>query len=407
MSRLINKVVHALIRDWVRRSLPHGLMSWRYLFTTNDRRLKLHRDFWWHNRGAWPRPLWCLLQMWLWLRWLCWGSWRASYRSLKRHGASVKQCTGLSLWEQYWRVQHLALCWCVPPNTVYCFGLHLHPQQLLDYVFDHELPSYHNRQSMPLGLRPASLVQLQDKQALADMLSAQGFHVVATQALLPRYSQQSLAALLCQTTPCFIKSRSGNQGRGAFAVFPQADQLTGKTFTGKVLTTTAEVELAWQQLLQNDDVLIQPLLQNHPSLAHLCRAQEVITLRYISQWRDGAVHCLSASLEVPFQGDNLIEYALLGISPSGVLFPFPNEYLYSRRERADKLWQQAAKNPQLPFWSLLVSQSHLAHQQFSDIKAIAWDWVLTPTGPIMLEGNSGWGTLTPQMINGPLLKSPS
>jgi hypothetical protein len=40
---------------------------------------------------------------------------------------------------------------------------------------------------------------------------------------------------------------------------------------------------------------------------------------------------------------------------------------------------------------------------FPDVWAIAWDWVITPSGPVLLEGNSGWGTATPQMIQGGFL----
>lgn len=43
-------------------------------------------------------------------------------------------------------------------------------------------------------------------------------------------------------------------------------------------------------------------------------------------------------------------------------------------------------------------------QQFSEIYAIAWDYVITSDGPCMLEGNSGWGATTPQVIYGGLLK---
>jgi hypothetical protein len=52
----------------------------------------------------------------------------------------------------------------------------------------------------------------------------------------------------------------------------------------------------------------------------------------------------------------------------------------------------------------LVIASERAHAVFPDVWAIAWDWVLTPEGPVLLEGNSGWGTTLPQRLEGGLLR---
>ena len=58
----------------------------------------------------------------------------------------------------------------------------------------------------------------------------------------------------------------------------------------------------------------------------------------------------------------------------------------------------------LPDWEALIRHSLLAHEQFPDFWAIAWDWVLTPQGPTLLEGNNGFGASLPQILTGGFLE---
>ena len=61
------------------------------------------------------------------------------------------------------------------------------------------------------------------------------------------------------------------------------------------------------------------------------------------------------------------------------------------------------ENTTIPYWQDLINYTHLAHQQFPDLATLAWDWVITPTGPVLLESNTGWGTTTPQLLMGGFL----
>ncbi|HET8704894.1 MAG TPA: sugar-transfer associated ATP-grasp domain-containing protein, partial [Pseudomonadales bacterium] len=57
----------------------------------------------------------------------------------------------------------------------------------------------------------------------------------------------------------------------------------------------------------------------------------------------------------------------------------------------------------VPEWAQLAALAQRAHTLVQDIRVVAWDFVVTPTGPVLLEGNSGWGLTVPQILNGPLL----
>jgi len=64
------------------------------------------------------------------------------------------------------------------------------------------------------------------------------------------------------------------------------------------------------------------------------------------------------------------------------------------------LYGLSREHPTLPDWPLLIDASHRAQAQFPGIWAIAWDWVLTADGPVLLEGNVGWGGAVPQQLQG-------
>lgn len=219
----------------------------------------------------------------------------------------------------------------------------------------------------------------------------------------------------------FCRTRSGNQGRGAFTLWQTSEGLAGRGFGGQALSDTAAVEAAWQRLRALDDVLIQPCLANHPQLAAWAGCDtpdddsraDAITVRYISQWRDGAAVALSAVLEVPAGRDARTQrptYSLLPIDPAtGQVLPWPRPQPLPASARAAqaRLWARIGAQRILPGWPALVAANHQAQGSFPSVWAIAWDWVLTPDGPRLLEGNSGWGTATPQQILGGFLADAS
>ncbi len=395
-----------LKRELWQRQLPHGLLGWRYLFSGNDVRIGLHQRLWWHAGERWPRGLWLLVQLWLWLRWVLWLGWRNSWRVVRRLGPEVQQRHQISIARQFARTLRLSLGWCIAPFDVYRFGLYLRPQATLDYVFDHESSSYHAWRSRPLGLKRGSVHCIQDKLALAEHLRSVGVPVVHTLQHVKSGSSITLKQALGNHGRAFCKMNSGNQGRGAFAVWQSADGLVGESFTGQALPDTAAVEAAWRNLLTLDDALVQPLLTNHPALAGMvCEGFDAITVRFITEWHATGLRCLCATLEVP-AGKTTQGHTRYGILPivaeSGLLQPFPSRdgQTETQRQAMAQLLTLVPANNMVPHWSELSAASFEAQRQFPDVCAIAWDWVITPDGPLLLEGNIGWGAATPQLCLG-------
>ena len=84
--------------------------------------------------------------------------------------------------------------------------------------------------------------------------------------------------------------------------------------------------------------------------------------------------------------------------------PFPEQRLAaSVQSRYDALYAHIG-NRTIPYWKEIRKSAIDAHHCFPDVYAIAWDYVITPDGPYMLEGNTGWGAATTQMLQSGLLQ---
>ncbi len=413
----LKRLFRAVRRELIQRRLPHGLVSPAYLWPSADERVQIHRALWWKHGDRWPRPLWLAAECWLWLRWVFWHAVPACRRSLRRMAPVVEQEEGISRRIQGLRILKLALFWCIPPWESYRYRLYREPDAALDYAYDAETFAYHVWRSEPLGLKADSLRRLQDKLRLADELAGYGMPVVPTLAVVKEYREISrLEELVKEHASVFCKANSGNQGRGAFFAWNIPDGIKGQSFGGASLSDVAAVDAAWRRLLAQDSALIQPYLENHPDLAPLAYNREAITVRFISQWDVGpcegaaACRCLNATLEVPAgRTDNgKTFYAILPIHPeTGVFLPHEFSLIAEQAVRDAVLNIQAATQAlgHLPDWSRLAELSYRAHTGFPDICAIAWDWVPTPSGPVLLEGNFSWGTAAVQARLGGLISA--
>lgn len=362
--------------------------------------------------------LWVLMELWLWSRWVGWSGWRATWVVVRSLGPEVRAREGLSLARQARRTLALTLGWCIPAGDVYRFRLYRQPDAALDYVFDQEVSAFQTWRSGRSSLRPASLALLQDKATFASELGKRGVPVVPTLAVVPRGTAgRSLAATMGACERVFCKTRSGARGEGAFAAWrapggregPEGG-LRGHRFEGPELRDTEAVEAAWRELLAQDDALVQPHLADHPALAPVGHECDVVTVRYISRREGASLTCLCATLEVPL-GRRAIAgwppYLFLPVeAETGRLRPFPVDALPTSesRARAAQTWEQARSIGVLPFWSELVAGSLRAHRLLPGVWAVGWDWVITPDGPVLLEGNSSWWAVVPQVHGGGLLR---
>jgi len=71
--------------------------------------------------------------------------------------------------------------------------------------------------------------------------------------------------------------------------------------------------------------------------------------------------------------------------------PFPDLHLPPEVQADYDAMYQRMGEFNIPSWEEIHKSAINSHQCFPDIYGIAWDYVITPEGPFLLEGNTGWG----------------
>jgi Sugar-transfer associated ATP-grasp len=399
-----------LRREVIRRRLPHGLVHWRYLLPRPPPPLARQRSLWLTSVPGLPRPLWWTVELWLWLRWQLWHGPHSVWRAVRRLGPRVRDEEGISLLAQGYTVARLALAYCIPPHEIYRYRLYRRDQRgrVGMLVYDHTVASFHQARNDPGDATHEALRLLADKQRQTAELAALGVPVVPIHSVVPRRSSVPLRSYLGDGATIFCKPRHGSAGRGAFTAriseggCLMVDPLVRPTLSGEA------AEAYWTGLLKRDDMLIQPRLSVDQDFSKLATADDIVTVRYISQrvGTDANGHAqldgYCATLELPCWKDEASGrrgYVVLEIdAPSGKVEGFPEAYLSGEAAARYRSVTAQVAGMTIPNWQQIRQASHIAHRRCRGIHAIAWDWALTAEGPLLLEGNSGWSTSTPQLL---------
>ncbi|WP_354700533.1 hypothetical protein DSM112329_00812 [Paraconexibacter sp. AEG42_29] len=367
-------------RRYAGRRVPHGLFG-PGLLLCHRPLVRTHLRLWWAGRSGVPPAAHVVLELWLYVRFLL-----TLPRQLRQapRGRRV-------------RLLVRSAAWSVPPGQLLLFGLDRPGSRLLEFVFDQEIGGWH-----ALRNRDASATALlADKQAFAELAAAHGVTVPRALVAVRRGSAEPLATLLTGTAgdplEVFCKLRAGNRALGAFAAVRAEAGWIGRRLNGPPLDSPAAVESAWRELIGHGDALVQPLLRDCVALRPLAEVEgdEVTTIRAITRRDD---ELLVALLEVPLPTGG---YAILEIeAATGAVLPEVPHHPTPAAARAVR--QRAGDGFRVPCFDAILAQSARL-QALVDLPAIAWDWTVTADGPVLLEGNSGWSGLMPQVFRGGLL----
>jgi hypothetical protein len=405
------KLLNALNRELCQRRIPHGMISWRYLWTVSPQ-IAAHRQMFWNALPRLPKPLYLALELILWVKWAGLFGWLALFRTLGLYGGALRDERGISKSRQFRRLVRISIGACMPPGDAYRFGLVEHPERLWNYVSDRHIAGFHRWRNKRQGLLPEKVALLANKVATTDLLASSGIPMAPILATVSKTADFDFLVTLKKHGRLFCKTRAGNRGLGAFECWHNGQAIEGRMFEGDPLPDKDAVIQAWEALLQRDHGLVQPALANHPHLAPLVPDGRAITVRCITLRSEQGIAILCASLEIPAErkaSDKRESYVILSVGAnSGLIRPLPDNALQlaETRQRQRDMIADISDHQPLPDWDALIHHSLSAHEQFPDFWAIAWDWVLTPEGPVLLEGNNGFGGSTPQILTGGFLKNP-
>lgn len=383
----LTRILAAVARVWrrdVARLSPAAPCSWHYLRPKLPPEQALHRSLWWRSRHRLPALLWLPLEILRAVHWRVWGSRRAVAAAVSAFGRQA-EAQGVPLAVQHARIGHWARRWAITPADAYRHGLYRSGQDGLARLYPSQNQAFHRLMNAKHGAVKADYRLIQDKLWLAERLADAGVPAVAS-LCCSRGDPADLASALAGAGPVFCKSRFGSRGEGAFMAESCPDGLTGRTLAGRRLDGQAAVAAAWKALAGKGPMLIQPYLHNHPALRALAPESEAISLRVITRARADGPQVWAGLLYVQAPGDLPDrEYWLLSVDAvSGRLLDAFGHW--ADTPQADGL----LAGQTLPYWPEIARHACRAHAELPGFWAIAWDWIITAEGPVLLEGNAGW-----------------
>jgi hypothetical protein len=192
--------------------------------------------------------------------------------------------------------------------------------------------------------------------------------------------------------------------------------------------------------LHKETYVIEEAVEQHPELNKI-NPHSVNTIRLITfLCPDGKVELLSGMLKtsatkIPIDNFNLggiaigIDLASGRLNKKGYSKFYSPDSVIDNRKSTDpatikkilyEISEMQARHPgrtfdrhpltgfrfegfQLPGWDSVVEAAIKGQRVFYHGKSIAWDIAITTNGPVILEGNEGWGTSAIQATNGGLL----
>lgn len=381
------------------RPAPYAIFSWRYLSREQSLSVYLHKLAFLHAWPNLPRIVWGVIALYNYGTWFGFQGWRLLWKTWKRYSPILLELAGISRTKQLCDLWKLAFMQTTPPIDYYRYRLYRYPTtEWMDFIYTHELPSWHRAMSPNLSSRTINL--LTDKDAFAQEMKKQNLPIIYG-TVVPQ-GEEVTNEQLFQQSSLFLKPLSGSQKIDSYKLEYHSSSNTYTLDISEDHTIRAQEEIVsfFQLLVKRQAYLIQPMLHNHPALQVLSTLESLITIRLITIWTGCKAQAISALIEIPTDAYSKRVYALPVDIQQGVILPVEEtvfSVLHGNESPAKHLVGYSVIQ-----WQELLEVALKAHSFFSDLFSIGWDLAITPNGIRLLEGNINWG-VAPHQINKPLL----
>lgn len=351
----------------------------------------------------------------LYFRWVLFYSWIASIKTVKKRGKSIRNTHKITLKKQFFDVYRTAAAHSIPPSAYYRFKLYERVEDsiIFEYIYNQEIQAFHylrDQQVKGNSIPPRKL--LSDKYQFSQFLSKLEIPVVQSQLILRGADISALySAIECIPTAAevaigyFLKPRQANQARGAFSLSCVCNNFIVRTISGDTLKDRRAREYVYA-LIQNEDYLAQPNYINHPDLHVLEDGVDVaISIRIITQHYGSKIGIYCCFADIPIRHKNQLGFLPIEIQEaSGLINSNFLESTFYDEQIKTRIKEINSHSVTIPFWEKCLEAVIHAHRHFPPLFSVAWDLIVTPHGPVVLEGNTNWRIDVPQQLRGGLLK---
>ena len=386
------------IKQLLLNPLPKGVLQFRYLLHKTDIGT-LHHKAYKQNEINLQQPFKSFYTFYTLLFWFLFLGWKLTWKVWRKRSKEVY--TKKQIHPLIQLVQLLKLTFVYTSLPIMYYRLNLYKYKSADwhtFIFVNELPGWHKMMSPNISQQTKAL--LNNKNWFAENMGKIGIPVIA--GFTVQQGGEITNNQLFLKTSFFIKPINGSHQINNYPLYFHANTSSYQLVITPDKSLINEIEIIefMNELLKQQTYLIQPLLQNHPSIQELTLVKDLITIRLITICKAGEFKAVSAVLEISLK-TNAKNYCILPIDmESGRVTPFDeNEF---KSPLFDSINFNILKDYNIPFWNEIIDCTLLAHQQMPDVFSIGWDVALTTNGVVLIEGNFNWD-VTPHQKNGPTL----
>ncbi len=192
----------------------------------------------------------------------------------------------------------------------------------------------------------------------------------------------------------FIKPQSDCKGKNAMILVKTGEKLK--------FTHVSRGEISLREFLKITSCrafFVQDYIEQHEALKAL-NPTTLNTIRLITTKFNKKPRVLCAGLRMGKNTKTIVDNAsrggiFVGINAeTGKL----KKYGFSKHGHAMKEHPESKiqfEDYQLPFWKECISAAKKFHMLNPGYTSVGWDIAITPKGPVLIEGNSGWGGYIP------------
>ncbi len=326
------------------------------------------------------------------------------FQATSLFGRSIRQQTGILLYQQVLQQFFIGLYYQLPPLEYYRYKLFIkaNRQQAANYLQQHEVYPLSVRLNPKKQDNPLQSAVINDKVAFAKFCQQLGLptpNIFAVVHLQQEMINKEYAPPDCPEVSLFVKPCLGARAEGT-SVWLYLGNGLYKNTRNEIILSWHELLSAKQSTTQSPSFLIQPLLTNHSSLASISLNALSVARIVTGLTPELTVIPIVATFKMASNHQQL--HSSNGLNSAIDLASGELGLAYYYNPKLPPVAIHPATGAQimglhLPQWSQALNLVSLAHNRLQNFTFIGWDIVFTPEGPMLLEGNSGWETVMVQL----------
>lgn len=387
---MIKKIKKLLLR-MVYAKQPSFIMSSKYLINSSNKNIKIHRAIFFRN---FKRADLIVINLIAIVRWVGYCAWINSYKVCKTTSKEKLPKAGLkNRFSLYLKLLKLSVINFIPPN--YYFRFNLYENDFVDFFYSKEnsiLHLYSDRNfNQPKQVRNF----ISDKYAFLEFLEKNN--------LQPNYSSKTTlekilkdSSLLFKKCKVFCKPNVANRSIGALCI--DYDSLINDY---KLLTLIDKKEVLGKSNIlnfikeyysANETILIEKFIEDADDIKKLSQhPTDTTTMRIITASIDGSnllPETIYIQLEIPLLENNNEQqfYNILPLDIKTLDIDLTNMPDFKDKEKFEGIQISANLKQKV---STAIDMCLKVHSKL-EIRAIAFDVILSPQQPIIIEANYNW-----------------